>query len=387
MGRYIFLSTGEPSGDLHGSNLIRALRTLEPDVEVAALGGPKIEAAGGRIVYPLAQHPIMGVVRAIRSAPLLRRILNHLRAEFSRRPPDAIVLIDNPGFNWLVARLGRELGIPVIYHVPPQIWAWASHRVEKMKRLVDLVLCALPFEEAWYHTRGMMRTCSVGHPYFDALAQIGSAPSHHDGGAEPTVLLLPGSRLTEAKDNGAQMIRAAAKIRERLPNVRFVVAAYSLAIANVLRREADRRGVDVRIEIGRAHELIPTADAAISVSGSVSLELLYHQVPTAILYSVNWFWHRVFIPRMLHTPHVTLVNLLAGRRVYPEFVGCGDYSGGIAHTIVNWLEDPAESRRVRQTLANLKRMYAVPGASAQAARAILDSAQGTRGARSTSHAA
>src|SRR5262245_6407274 len=164
----IFVSAGEPSGDLHGGNLIAALRHLRPDAEFIGFGGTRMEAAGCRLLYPLCQLAVMWFARVLVRAPIFLSLLSRADRFFRRDRPDAVILIDYPGFHWWLARRAHFHGIPVFYFVPPRLWGWAGWRVEKMRRWVDHVLCALPFEEAWYRERGVPAHF-VGHPYFDAL--------------------------------------------------------------------------------------------------------------------------------------------------------------------------------------------------------------------------
>src|SRR4051794_21185481 len=167
---HLFICAGEPSGDLHGATLVQTLRRLRPDVECVGFGGQRMEAAGCRLLYPLCQLAVMWFARVLAKAPTFLALLSQADRYFSRHRPDAVVLIDYPGFNWWLARRAHFHGIPVYYFVPPQLWAWAGWRVDKMRRWVDQVLCALPFEEPWYRERGVAAHY-VGHPYFDALAR------------------------------------------------------------------------------------------------------------------------------------------------------------------------------------------------------------------------
>jgi len=151
----IFLSAGEPSGDLHGSHLARALRQAHPGVDCVGFGGERMEAAGCRLLYPLCRHALMGFVRVFAHLAALARLLRQADAFFEEQRPDAVVLIDFPGFHWWLARRAKAHGIPVFYFVPPQLWAWAGWRVKKVKRTVDLWLCSLPFEPTWSRARGV----------------------------------------------------------------------------------------------------------------------------------------------------------------------------------------------------------------------------------------
>src|SRR5262249_11252849 len=149
----IFISAGEPSGDLHGANLIKALRQQRPDLDFVGFGGDRMAAAGCELLYPLCHLAIMWFARALARAPMFLSVFSLADRYLARRRPDAVVLIDCPGFNWWIARRAHFRGIPVFYFVPPQLWGWAGWRVKKMQRFVDHVLCSLPFEEDWYRQR------------------------------------------------------------------------------------------------------------------------------------------------------------------------------------------------------------------------------------------
>src|SRR2546421_11148937 len=166
---HLFISAGQPSGDLHGANLVRALRRLRSSVQCTGFGGENLEAAGCKLLYPLARLSAMFILPVIASAHNFVKLILQADRYFRLSKPDAVVLIDYPGFNWWIARRARAQGIPVFYFVPPQLWAWAGWRVKKMRRLVDHVLCALPFEEPWYRERDVPAEY-VGHPFFDDLS-------------------------------------------------------------------------------------------------------------------------------------------------------------------------------------------------------------------------
>src|SRR6266508_1929366 len=155
---HLFISAGEPSGDLHGANLIRALKRLEPSIRFSGFGGDKMEAAGCKLLYPLTKLAVMWFLRAILNIFTFIRLLKRAKRFFRDEKPDAVIVIDFPGFHWQVAKRAHAQGIPVYYFVPPQLWAWAGWRIEKMKKWVRHVLSALPFEDDWYCERGMPST-------------------------------------------------------------------------------------------------------------------------------------------------------------------------------------------------------------------------------------
>ncbi|MEM9660115.1 MAG: lipid-A-disaccharide synthase, partial [Planctomycetota bacterium] len=283
----LFFSVGEPSGDLHGANLIRSLGKRNPDWQFVGYGGPKMAEAGCQLHADLTQLAVMWVLRVIAKLPTFVGLLVRADRFFAEQRPDAVILIDYPGFNWWIARRAKAHGIPVVYYGTPQLWAWASHRVAKMRRHVDHALCKLPFEERWFRQRGCHATY-VGHPYFDELAR--QTPDQEfvesmvTGG--PLVTILPGSRTQEVEQNGPGLIRAAQRISHEVPGVRFAVAAFSAAQAQRVREMADDANVALEIHVKRTAELICAASCCIACSGSVSLELLYHAKPSVIQYRV-----------------------------------------------------------------------------------------------------
>ncbi|MBY0586012.1 lipid-A-disaccharide synthase [bacterium] len=380
----LFFSVGEPSGDIHAANLIKAVRTSEPSLVPLGLGGPRMAEAGCEIMYPLVNNPIMGMQGVLRAIPFLRGLLKKIAKTFETDRPDAVVLVDYPGFNWHVARLAKKHGIPVIYYVPPQIWAWASFRVARMKKYVDHILCSLPFEEAWYRSKGVDHSVYVGHPFFDdlALAELDHSLIQSLKASAPVgrVALLPGSRPSEVDRNGRLLVRTAKKIQDRVPGVSISVAAFDERAAQKMAKIAHDNGMSLDIHTGKTREILASADAAVSVSGSVSLELLYYEVPTTIIYTIHNFYRRVIMPMVLHTPYITLVNLLAGQKVFPEFLGPNDFSGPIADQIVEWLTKPAARGAVRQKLKTLRTEYADAGASTFAANYILHDVLGQNAA-------
>jgi lipid-A-disaccharide synthase len=333
----VFLSAGEPSGDHHAALLVRELRS---------------------------------------------------------RMPDVCVLVDFPGFHWWLAWRAKRHGIPVVFYCPPQIWAWASWRIKKMRRLVDHVLSALPFEHDWFVAQGMVSTY-VGHPFFDEHeAEKASHSSVHD--SSPLVVLLPGSRGQELEANLGSILRAAAIVRRRVPNVRLTVASlherHAAKVREAIAASDEARDVGISVEAGKTRELIGQATAAIAVSGSVSLELLAAGVPTVIVYRISRFAY-IVQSFFRHARFITLVNLLACREpigplrpvlrppkgvppadpdaVFPEYLAVGDPSDRAAVHVIEWLESPAAFARARARIATVAARVAVPGSAARAAQAVL----------------
>jgi lipid-A-disaccharide synthase len=388
----IFFSVGEPSGDLHGANLVRELRRRLPECECVGFGGPRMAAAGCELHEDLTKLAVMWIVNALLHIHKFWQLAGRADRYFRHHRPDAVVLIDYPGFNWWIARRAKMHGIPVFYYGAPQLWAWAGWRIRKMRRLVDHVLCKLPFEEKWYRERGCNATF-VGHPYFDQLQgeKLDAAfVQRLRSGRGRLVAILPGSRTQEVKSNVRCFLKAAEIICQRAPGTRFAVASFKKSQAAIVQRALDDSALPIEVHVGRTAEIIEASDCAMAVSGSVSLELLYHTKPTVIVYQVSGV--AFFVQRFLRkVRYITLVNLLTADNLFPErvatydpdnpedakvlmpeYLTCEDKSGQVAGHVTEWLTDPGKrATRVGQ-LAELKERVGHGGASGRAADYILD---------------
>jgi lipid-A-disaccharide synthase len=370
----IFLCAGEPSGDLHAANLVRALRRLRPDVECVGFGGDHLEAAGCRLLYPLCRLAVMWFLRVLLNAPVFLDLLSKADRYFKKERPDAVILIDYPGFNWWLARRAHFHGIPVFYFVPPQLWGWAGWRVEKMRRFVDHVLCTLPFEEPWYHARGVPAHY-VGHPYFDELPRqrldVGFL-AEQGARLGKVIALLPGSRTQEVERNLSTLVRAAGRIYATRRDTRFLVACFRPAhqqrVADYLRRRA---AAPIEPHIGRTPEIIHLAHACVAVSGSVGLELLYRGKPSVVLYRIGRLDLKVgnFFKKCRF---ISLVNLLADRELFPEFLTDRCEATAISEHVLRWLNDKAAYEGLCGELGALRQRVALPGACDRAARYVLE---------------
>jgi lipid-A-disaccharide synthase len=369
----LFVSAGEPSGDLHGSNLIHALRRREPGLEIHGFGGERMAAAGCRLLYPLCDLALVGLFRVLASVPRFWRILGLADRFFEEHRPDALVLIDYPGFHWWLARRARAHGIPVVYFVPPQVWGWLTHRVNKMRRLTDRVLCTLPFEEEWYRQRDVAAEY-IGHPYFDELREQRLDSGFLEAQRErPGAIIgvLPGSRNQELHYNLSSLLRACSLIHARRPDARFLVACLRESQRQHVEGQLQALHLPIEVHAGRTPEIIHLAHSCLAVSGSVSLELLYRGKPSTVLYR-----HHAVSIGLAHllkrVPYITLVNLLADRELFPEFFGVSCPAETMAAHVLHWLNDRAAYETLCGELAALREHVAMPGACERAAEAVLE---------------
>ena len=390
--RRIFFSVGEPSGDVHAANLIRALRERCPGIDAVGYGGPCMAEAGCRLHEDLTALAVMWVGRVLLNLHKFWGLVSRADRYFRHHRPDAVVLVDYPGMNWWIAWRAKRHGIPVFYYSPPQLWGWAPWRVKKMRRLVDHVLCCLPFEESWFRQRGCNATF-VGHPFFDEVRRHTYDEAFlatYGAQAGPLVVILPGSRTQEVKGNLRWFVKAAGMVRDAVPGVRLAVAAFKRRQAELARRELAAAGLDADVFTDKTPELMRLADCCMAVSGSVSLELLYHAKPTVVLYWISRLAYRVQ-GYFRTVKYITLVNLLATGEVeskdispfdpnqpdaekvlFPEYLTCEDKSWRVAAHVIEWLSDPARRNARVKALEALREQVGHGGASSRAADYVLN---------------
>lgn len=373
----IFFSVGEPSGDQHASHLIHELRKRSPELKFTGYGGPEMQAAGCDIHFQLTDMAVMGILPIIPLLGKFIRLMKQADRYFQEHRPDAVVLVDFPGFNWWIARKAKAAGIPVFYYLPPQLWAWASWRIKRIRKYVDYVLSGLPFERDWYAERGV-DVDYVGHPFFDEVAakELDAAFCLEQRSAGKRIVgLLPGSRGHEVRHNFEDMLRLAETWSQRHPDVRFLVACYKDSQRDVCQQMYRDSGTDLPIEfhVGRTSEIVELSECCLMVSGSVSLELLARKTPAVVTYRCSPMF---YIPASLlvRIKYFTLPNLFADRMVYPEFYHLGRSQKKLPEMeaiVDRWLSDPEELARKREEISELHRETVRPGALGLTAETIL----------------
>jgi lipid-A-disaccharide synthase len=374
---HIFLSAGEPSGDQHAAHLIEELRRQRPDATFTGFGGPMMQRAGCELLYRLTDLAVMFIFSAIPHLRTFFRLVQQADDFFRGERPDAVVLVDYPGFNWHVARKAKAAGIPVFFYLPPQLWAWGPWRAKKMRKFVDHVLSGLPFEPEWYARRGIHAEY-VGHPFFDEIAEhrldraFCASLQSSDG---KLLGVLPGSRDKEIERNWPIMLHMLRQVHAALPQVRFEVASYNDRQRDRCVELLKQSGLELPIvfHVGRTPEIIEAADCCLMVSGSVSLEMLSRTTPACVVYSLTRVAN-FFKQRFLNVPYITLPNLFAGKEVLPEWVISGSPRRAveeISATLCGWLSNPRLRTQRIVELRELRDAVMRTGASRNTAAAIL----------------
>ena len=365
----IMFMAGEASGDTLAMELLEAMRAEKGSLEAFGAGGPQMEKAGVDVAIDLTEHAVVGIWEAICNYGKFRRFFNKLLDLAMERRPNAIVCIDNPGFNLRFVRAIRERALradwrpKIIYYISPQLWAWHESRVHQIARDVDLLLSIFPFEKEWYAKRAPGFPVEfVGHPICDRYPDLDFKDSGKMG-SPPRLLLLPGSRAKEVSRHLGVMVDAAKEIDATplivLPNDALVAHA-KLQVPEVS---------DWDLRIGRLHEVLAEADVAIASSGTVTVECAWHRVPTVVLYKTSWITY-LLGKLFLKVSHIAMPNLLLGREVFPEFIQSEASAENLARE-ANQIIDGVERReRIRSELDEIAVSLGGKGAAHRASKAV-----------------
>jgi lipid-A-disaccharide synthase len=363
----IYVVAGETSGDARGAELMRALRTRQPNLEFLGAGGPKMKAIAGGEFLDWADEAVVGLWDVLKKYGYFKHQFDRMLADLTRIAPDALILIDYPGFNLRLAKAARARlpRLKIIYYISPQVWAWNRRRIPEMAKYLDLMLCIFPFEKPLYEESGL-RTEFVGHPMLDSLAERRiDRPRERD-----LVALLPGSRGKEVRKIFPAMLKAARVLKARNPTLRFEAAAASETLANEMRSLAGSES-NCEVRIGAAHELMQRAAAGMVCSGTATLESAYFGLPMTIIYKVAWLtW--VIGKRLVRVPFLGMPNILAGREIVREFLQEQAEPRAIANEIERLISSPEATVQVQRDLAAVIAKLGEPGAGARAAAVVED---------------
>jgi len=374
----IFFSVGEPSGDAHAAALIREIKLRNSMMSCVGYGGPLMEQAGMELHLDLTKKAVMFSGIKLTQIYSFYQLYKQTQDYFVKNNVKAVVLVDYPGFNWWVARAAKQQGIPVYYFMPPQLWAWGGWRVKKMRQFVDYVITSMPFETKWYLDHGC-HVIEIGHPFLEEA-------KHHKvdmmfvesikSDEQPVLVILPGSRDQEIAHNLGDLLNTVKRVQQEAPHVRPMIAAFKQEHADRINLTLSERGMAIPVYVGRTQELIRAAHFALSVSGSVTMELLANHVPTVVYYKINKIAH--FVQRFFRrTRFITLVNLLGIEQftpgspyypkktkiipawpterdmddmLYPEFLTSEDMSEDAADSLLAWLKFPEHHRNCKEKL-------------------------------------
>ena len=366
----LYFVAGEASGDARGAELMRALLEQDPSLEFFGLGGAQMRAiAGGDFHDWVERAGVLGIIDVLKNYGYFKKQFDAALAEIARIKPDAVVLIDYPGFNLRLATALKKSGNApqVIYYISPQVWAWHQSRIPKMARTIDLMMCIFPFEKPLYEKSGL-KTVFVGHPMIDSLG----AKKLHIERDEKLAGLFPGSRKREVCKIFPVMLEAAVEMQKARPDLQFEAAAASEAMLERMHTIALEYPPVLRgIGLKNSHELMQRAAVGMVASGTATMEASFFQLPYVLIYRAAWL--TFFLGRRLvKVPWLGMVNILAGREIVREFLQEEALPQPIASEVLRLVSDPEARRKLIANSDFVVSMLGEPGASKRAAAAILD---------------
>ncbi len=360
----IYMIAGEASGDLHGSNLMKALKAQKPDIQCRAWGGDLMQAAGADVVKHYRDLAFMGFAEVLKNLRTILRNIAFCKKDILDYQPDALVLIDYPGFNLRIAKWAKQQGLKVIYYISPQIWAWHSSRVHDIRRDVDKMLVILPFEEDFYKKYDV-EVEFVGHPLLDAVDGTRYTTPNLKPQTPNLVALLPGSRRQEVQRILPVMLEVAADF----PDYEFVVAG-TTSLPEDYYRPFLEKYPNVRLAQGQTYDLLRRATAALVKSGTSTLETALFDVPQVVCYAGNPMSYFI-ARRLVNVQYISLVNLIMDKLLVRELIQNELNKNNLEVALAEILA-PEKSAEIRAGYAELRQRLGDGGASERAARAILD---------------
>ena len=368
----VMISCGEPSGDLYAGALTRELLRLDPSALITGFGSQRLRSAGATLVDDFQGLSVTGLLEVARVLPRTYAIYRRLLAHAATTRPDVFVAVDFPDFNFRLAQAMRRLGVPVVYYIGPQLWAWRPGRMKTMQRIADRVLVIFPFEEEIYRRAGVPVEW-VGHPLLDVSAEVKPRSTFlRDLGldpAKPVVALLPGSRINEVSAILPGLVGAARIIHERLPGAQFVLAR-APHLSDELFADLTARGPSIAMIADATDDVLAAADVALVASGTVTVQAALRECPMVVVYRLSPLTYRLGRP-FVRVNTFAMANLVAGRQVVPELMQDDFTPDAVAQQALPLLADRRTAEAMRADLRGVRAKLGTPGASRRAAEAVL----------------
>lgn len=363
-----YIIAGEASGDLHGSNLIKALHRQDSQAAIRCWGGDRMEAAGATLVKHYRELAFMGFVEVIAHLPTILRNIDNCKKDITAYKPDVLVLIDYPGFNMRIAEWARKQRLKIVYYISPQIWAWKEKRVHKIKRDVDKMLVILPFEEAFYK-KWDYKTVYVGHPLIEVVTEEKNKPQPQALAAKPVIALLPGSRNQEIRAKLPVMLQMV----KHFPAYEFIIAQ-APAQSDELYKEIIGNA-NVKLVKGHTYDLLRQSAAALVTSGTATLETALFGVPEVVCYKGNpiSYW---LAKKLVKIKYISLVNLIMDKEVVRELIQDDLNETTLKQALTDILIDGPARKQLDHDYAELWHKLGNSHASDTAANEIIKTARG-----------
>ncbi len=368
----ILIICGEPSGELHAANLTSAIKKIDPELKVFGVGSGLLRQAGAEILYDIKGLSVFGIFDVFKKLPKFFELKKFLLDQIKQEKFNAVIFVDFSGFN---LRLAKELNnsVPTIYYISPQVWASRPGRVQTIKKYIRKMIVLFKFEEEFYKKYGIS-VDFVGHPLLDIVKPAIQKNEFLDrlklSKDIPAIALLPGSRKQEIKNILPIMLESAKLIKEKM-GAQFVIAKSPSVDWEVYNRIINRFGLEVKIAEGKTYDCLNIADFALVCSGTATLETAIMQRPFCVIYKMSLLNYLLYRPQV-KLPYIGMVNIVAGKKIIPEFIQLGAIPKKIAHEVLQIMRNPEKLQEITSNLALVKSSLGEPGATSRAARIILE---------------
>lgn len=366
----IMMLAGEPSGDLHGSNLVLELKRNSSGVEILGTGGEKMKNAGVKVYFDLKDLAVTGLLDVIRHAFKLKKIQSCLLSKIREEKIDLIILIDYPDFNLRFAKEAQRFGVPIIYYISPQVWAWRRGRIKLIKKYIKKIYVIFKFEEGLYRKEGI-NVEFIGHPLLDIVKP--SVPKEEFLKVltkDRIIALLPGSRNRLVRTLLPVMLESAKLMHEKFPGIKFLISKSPSVDIPIYENSLRKYDLPVSLIEGKPYEIINASDFVLTVSGTSTLETAILGRPMAIIYKLPLLEYFLARP-LLRLKNIGLVNIVAGEEIVPEFVQFKARPGRITKAVIDILTDKERYADIKNRLSGVKTRLYPGGASKTAALSIL----------------
>lgn len=364
---------GESSGDFHSASLISALKSINPDLEICGIGGENMRAAGAEIFFDIAELSIIGFTCVLANLKKIKQLFNLVLKRIDQQVPDAVILVDYPGFNLKIAKEIKKKNIPVIYYISPQIWAWWRGRIKTIQRCVDKMIVVFKFEEVLYRDSGI-DVSFVGHPLLDIAQAITSREEFLNKLGLPaqnrTVGLVPGSRKMEVERILPILLESAKIIKKKSPQTQFAVLKAAALEKEIFNSAIKKANLPAVVCENQTYNFLNACDFALVASGTATLETAIMHTPMIVVYKVS-FLNWLIAKPLVKLPYIGLVNVVAGKRIVPEFIQFQAQPALIAECALEILGSEETLTKVKQELKKVHQSLGESGASLRAAETIL----------------
>lgn len=371
--KQILIICGEASGDLNAGNLAKEILKIDPQIKICAVGGENLKHAGAEIIYDIKELSVLGFFDVLKKLSKFFRLKDFILRKISEDKPDAVVLVDFSGFNLRLAKAMNK-SIPAIYYVSPQVWASRAGRIKTIKEYISKMIVLFKFEEDFYKKYGVS-VDFAGHPLLDIVRpsmkkeefcrKFSLAPN------KTTIALLPGSRKSEVKKILPVMLKSAGLISKKIKNIQFVIAKSPQVDWDVYNHLTNHQKFELETVEGKTYDCLDVSSFALVASGTATLETAIMQKPFAVIYKMGLLNYLLYRPQV-KVPFIGMVNIVAGKKIVPEFIQFSATPEKISAEVLNILHNPSEIQRIKEDLARVRASLGEKGAASRAAQIILD---------------